>query len=141
MYISCREFVKNRKFLSYPSVNMKIFFSCLQDVIYNVLKNKSHIVNTNNYIKTLLHVIADTKFIDCPSHKRDLIDFFFDFTCRFFSFSWCKATNKSLSGVSKHFDSEDSIQVEAFNYYNKRKKKKQCNHLQISMTVMNYTKS
>lgn len=100
---------------------MKIFFSCVQDVVHNILKNKSHIVNLNNYMKTSLHVTADTNFINCPIHKRDLIEFFLDFSCRFLSFCWCKATNKLLGGTSKDFVSEDSIQAEALSYYTKTK--------------------
>lgn len=123
-FIRCREYVKNKKYLSYPNRNMKILFSCVQDVIYNVLKRKSHIYNLKQYIKLLLYVSADTHFIACENHKKDIIDFCFDFSCRFFLFNWCKSTNKILNGICKDFDPQDLIQKEAYVYNNKRKKNK-----------------
>lgn len=123
-YISCREFVKNKKYLSYPTMNMKILFSSIQDVIYNVLKNKSHINNLKSYCKKLLYVSADTNFIDCPQHKKDLTEFIFDFSCRFFACNWCKCTNKLLKATCKDVENEDKIQAEAYIYCIKRKKNK-----------------
>lgn len=55
-------------------------------------------------------------FIDCPEHKRDLSEYFFDYSAKFFAFNWCTSTNRLLCGTT--------LQIKASDYYNKRKKNK-----------------
>lgn len=121
-YIKYREYSKKKKCLQYPSKELTKFFSEIQDMLHHVLRFKSHIDNLKNYMKTVLYVTLNTNFITCDSHKAEIIEFIFEFSCNFFTNNWCKITNKLLCGTSKDVDALDKMQNQALLYYNKRKK-------------------
>lgn len=123
-YLLCREYKKGKKYLCYPSENLTKCFSEIQDVLHHILRKRSHIDNLKNYMKTILYINVNTQFLVCSRHSKDLIEYIFDFSSRFFAYNWCKWTNKLLNGISttKDVDPNDDIQNEASIYYLKRRR-------------------
>lgn len=123
-YLQCREYKKGKKYLCYPSENLTKCFSEIQDVLHHILRKKSHMQNLKNYSKTILYTYINTEFLECRCHAKDVIEYIFDFSCRFFAHNWCKWTNKLLNGIStaKDVDPNDDIQNQALIYYLKRRR-------------------
>lgn len=125
VFIKIKEFCKTKSRLKYPNQGIVCLVSEIHDVAYKVIQRRSSIINLKAYLKTILYVVIDTSFLDCAKHKNALIDFFFDFCCRFFIFTWCNESNKLLRGEkSDTDDGNDPVHLMAKAYYLKRAKNK-----------------
>lgn len=120
-FLKIREYKKGKSYLTYPSNDLVMLFSKIQDIITYYLKKQSIAVNIKTIIKTLMHVELDFKLFDCENHKSQTIDYMLELSCKFFICNWCRDINKIINGTRLNVDENDAVKMYAFNYYNKRK--------------------
>lgn len=121
--IKVREYFENKTCLTYPSLTLIKCFSNIQDVVMGILRKKSDINNLMQYMKTILSIVIDYSFIKCNEHKQEVILKIEQITLNLFVYSWCKNTNKLLSGSRTDYDENDVIKKLAHIYCSKRLKK------------------
>lgn len=121
-------FLENKEYsiercLTYPAEDFLKLFSDIQDVVTNLLRQRITNPNIRHYIKTILYIVCDTNSIkSCNEHKKCIMDYVLDLSCRFFLCNWCKDTNKILKGSRIDFDHSDEVQMLCYSYCLKRKK-------------------
>lgn len=123
-YIRIREFSSSLKSLTYPSENTIKLFSAIQDVLTSILKKKSELPSLKSYMTTILYTVIDFNFLTCPDHRKELIEFIFEFGSRFFINNWCREVNFLLNGTRTEKADTDIIKELASDYYQKRHNKK-----------------
>lgn len=119
-YIMSREYLKFKRLLTHPSEELMNLFSDMQDIINNILENKSNIKQIKSYCKTIIYTTCNFNFLKCDYHN--VKDFIVDLTCRFFIFNWCRDVNKLLNGTRIDLNVNDKMKTDACEYYKKHNK-------------------
>lgn len=121
-YIKIREHIGNKKYLTYPSLQLMNCFSDIQDVVTFILKDTCEKQEIKNYLKTVLRIYLDFNFLKCPQHKIACEEFILDLSCRFFLFNWCRDLNKILNGSRVGNEEDGGAKKLAMGYMEKRRK-------------------
>lgn len=119
-----KDFFKNKRCLTYPSHELIQCFSNIQDVVNKILQNNPTRQNIKQYTKTIFAIVIDYSFLKCNQHKAEIIKHLEEISTNLFIFTWCKDTNKILTGSRVDFDDNSKCQKMCFDYCKKRLKNK-----------------
>lgn len=103
------------------------FIDLLNEIYYMIITCLRQAPETQNLINKIIFFVKCRcdfeSVIKCKTHKADLIDFIINLAIKLIVNSWCTGINRILNGKICKFDRNDSIKLQALNYYNTHKKK------------------
>lgn len=104
-FIKAKEY-ENKKWLCYPSEELKHYFREIQSISTNILKSRIDPKNikTNDYTTVLNN---------CPQHKHELKSYFQESTINIIFYSCCRSINRILSGKLKYQGEDDDTETKA----------------------------
>lgn len=93
-------------------------------MIITCLRNTPEIKYIKDKMIFFINTRCDFSLITCNVHKSVLIDYIINLSINLIVHSWCTGVNRILIGKIINFDQNDSIKLQAFNYYKSHRKRK-----------------
>lgn len=133
-FIKMKEY-GNKKWLCYPTRALFDFFAQVEHICTEILKENCNKNNLGRYIKLIITINLNLKFVSCVTHKDELTNFLINKSTKFFVNNWCKEINSIITGKITFWDKNDPMKEKAERHYSKNKGRKRIKQNNMPVVV------